>query len=58
MHAVKVKLKKKGGGALLFIRARGVNVTFGRELYITSRMALACQQDGAAWLTFKIVHQN
>lgn len=56
MHAVKAKLQKKKkkeereGGALLFILSMrgGVNVMFRRELYITSCMALACQQDRAA----------
>lgn len=58
MHVFKVKLQKKE--ALLFILGvrGGVNVMFRWELYITLRMVLACQQDRAAWLTFKIVHQN
>lgn len=59
IRAVKAKLQTKSEGIIIYTQhAWGVNVMFRQELYIMSHMALACQQKRAAWLTFKIVHQN
>lgn len=54
MLAVKVKLLKN----VDIVHPPTVNVRFFCTLYITAYRTLASQQDKAAWLTFKIVHQN